>query len=474
MFLKNVKSKLMRKRSITARLTIFYTLATLLLLSVATLFLYVGMLTILRTSDEHFLVDEIDSLKKMLQKGDYLALQEEIQETPFALNESFYHYYIQVIDVDKKNVLQTMGMQKMFAHAALFKEVPKKDKENAWWRSVNGSRYLLMQSLVQFSEPKKTWIIRVALDISYQDKVVSEYRNKMILVLLIATCAALLLGYFIARRGMRSLYDLTESTKKITVSSLHQRINPEYWPSELHTLGMAFNQMLDRIEISFAKLTQFSADLAHELRTPINNLLGEIEIALSRNAAVEDYRLVLESNLEEAQRLSHIIENLLFLARAENPHIDLKKTALQVEEEIAVVIEYYQAMADEKNIQVVCKGSASLRANLIMFRRLMNNLLSNALKYTAVGGSIVISIEELNAYSIQIKVQDTGVGIGAEHLPQIFNRFYRVDASRTQHSGGIGLGLAIAKSIVDLHQGIIFMTSVPGQGTAVTIQMTKL
>lgn len=275
-----------------------------------------------------------------------------------------------------------------------------------------------------------------------------------------------------ARRSLRRLHDLTETTKTITVTSLHQRIDPRSWPKELHALGLSFNQMLDRIEISFSRLMQFSGDLAHELRTPINNLIGETEVALYQSSSSEEYKKILESNLEESHRISTIIENILFLARVENPKINLKKTHILIHEEIAVVCDFYEAMIDEKNIKIICQGKATIDANSDMFRRMLSNILANALKHTLSNGIIRFDIEEIS-HHVQLKISDNGVGIALEHLTKIFDRFYRVDSARSQLHGGTGLGLAIVKSIVDLHQGTINVSSAPGQGVTFTLLFPK-
>jgi two-component system heavy metal sensor histidine kinase CusS len=262
---------------------------------------------------------------------------------------------------------------------------------------------------------------------------------------------------------------LTLAVEKITTTSMHQRISPKFWPKELSALGIAFNQMLDRIETSFLKLKQFSADLAHELRTPISNLMGETEIALSYNQSLEGYRQVMESNLEELHRISHLIENILFLSHAENPQLYLEKKILNVQEEILIVIDFYQAMADEKNIQISQIGKAKLNINSVMFRRMLSNILSNAIKYTDKDNFIHFDIIEKDRNLVQITCRDTGLGIAKEHLPKIFDRFYRVDTARSNYSGGMGLGLSIAKSIVELHQGTISIISELGKGTTVTL-----
>ncbi len=233
-------------------------------------------------------------------------------------------------------------------------------------------------------------------------------------------------------------------------------------------LGIAYNQMLDRIEDSVEKLIQFSDDIAHELRTPINNLMGEAEIILSRAATHEEYQQVTGSILEELTRIYQIVENILFLARAENPQMELQKAPINVAAATQMMVRFYQAMADEKNIKIMIEGDEVIVANEIMFRRLMGNLLSNAIKYSNNNDVIHIAIMPMSD-SVQITVKDNGIGIAAEHVPMLFQRFFRSDISRSQLSGGTGLGLAIAKSIVDLHSGTIAVRSVVNGGTTFTI-----
>jgi two-component system heavy metal sensor histidine kinase CusS len=196
--------------------------------------------------------------------------------------------------------------------------------------------------------------------------------------------------------------------------------------------------------------------------------MGEAEIILSRPHTITEYREVLISHLEELQRLSHIIENILFLARTENPKLDIKKESVNVANEIHLICEFYQAMADEKNIQITREGNATLSVNKIMFERMLSNLISNALKYTPEKGSIQIMTRQ-HDQAVEIILQDNGIGIEAKHIPKLFQRFYRIDSARARSAGGVGLGLPIVKSIVELHHGSITITSEREKGTKVTL-----
>jgi two-component system heavy metal sensor histidine kinase CusS len=247
---------------------------------------------------------------------------------------------------------------------------------------------------------------------------------------------------------------------------LHERVTAVGWPRELQPLAVAFDDMLERLETSFARLSQFSADLAHELRTPIANIRGEAEVALTRSRSLEEYRAVIESTVAECQHLTHIVDNLLFLARSEAAEGHLQRTAFDGRAAVEKIAAFYEPVAEEQKLTIGCKGEAKFVADEMLFGRAISNLLENALRHTRAGGMILISIANRGGQS-EISVKDTGSGIAAEHLPRVFDRFYRADASRS--SEGLGLGLALVKSITDLHGGSATIESQLGRGTTVTL-----
>lgn len=395
----------------------------MILLVVTSLFFYLTTLHILHKANQQFLTDEIHVLSNLLenQPGNVLALKQELIETSYIETSSEYRYYIRMLDENNRTILQTPHFNQALKQANFFKH-PQEENEIVHWHSGT-NKFLLMEAKSKIGKTQKNVLIQVALDITYQQNMINYYSKFLVFTLLSIMLIAIGLGYLIANRGVRSLYRLTQAAQNITVSSLHERIDPKSWPKELYRLGMAFNEMLARIENAVLHLTQFSGDLAHELRAPINNLMGETEIILSSPHSMTKYQDVLGSHLEELQRLSHIIENILFLARTENPKLNLQKEAIQVANEIQLVGEFYQAMADEKNIQMTSTGEALLHFNPVMFKRMLCNLLSNALKYTSDGGCIRFITRELD-HMVEIILTDTGIGISSEHLPKLFNRFY--------------------------------------------------
>lgn len=475
-YLKSDNQYILTKGSIRTRLTLFYTLAVFVLLALATLLLYWVTITFLYKADYEFLADEVDTLQYIVQSDqvDLHALKEAVMEAPSQSNGSIYRYFARIYDEKKQIIMETPGSESVLQSDNFFSKTTELlGKKRYFWYSKNGNDYLLIQSTVHLGKENRPGFVQIALDISYQHDIVHD-RKKIVAALFIGTLLSLLLGFFIANRGLRSLYLLTQTVQTITATSLDQRINPKSWPAELTGIGIAFNQMLDRMEASFIRLKQFSADLSHELRTPITNLIGATEVSISYDHTIDEYREVMGSNLEELQRISSLIENILFLSYAENPQLDVKKIKLPVFEEIKLVCEFYQAMAEEKNITISLTGDAIVYANPDMFRRMISNILSNALKYTPNGGCIAFTISPGESDEILIQLRDNGIGIAAEYLPKIFDRFYRVDMARSQDTSGAGLGLAIVKSIVDVHSGTICIDSIPMKGTYISIRLPKI
>ena len=267
---------------------------------------------------------------------------------------------------------------------------------------------------------------------------------------------------------------MATTARHISSTNLRERIQPEGYPFELASLAGTFNQMLDRLEESFERISRFSADIAHDLRTPVNNIRGEAEVALARARTVDEYRDVLESSLEEAVRLSELIGDLLFLARAESPLNELRRESVNVGELLVTVRDYYEASAANGGISLAAIESAEsliVELDRSLMLRAVSNLVSNAIAHTPPGGTVTLAAASEGA-AIRIEVSDTGGGIPADALPRVFDRFFRVDPSRSKTSGGTGLGLAIVQSILTLHGGSAEISSQLGHGTRVTLRMS--
>jgi two-component system heavy metal sensor histidine kinase CusS len=314
-------------------------------------------------------------------------------------------------------------------------------------------------------------VIQVAFDRTFEEKLLQRYRINLGLVLLAALVVCSIVGYQIARRGLQPLARIATTAREIRSSNLQKRIATARLPAEVHALAVTFNDMLDRLEKSFTRLAQFSADIAHELRTPVHNLRGEAEVALQSFRTVEEYREVISSCLEEYARLTRLIESLLFLARAENPETQIAREPVEVAPELEVAREFYDGLAAEAGVTLRVEAANGLAAPLdrALFRQAISNLLANAIAHTPAHGQVTLRAETQDN-DLVVAVSDTGVGIPPEHLPHIFDRFYRADRARTNSAERVGLGLAIVRSIAMLHGGSASASSSAGQGTRVSLR----
>jgi two-component system, OmpR family, heavy metal sensor histidine kinase CusS len=462
--------------SITGRLALLYTLSAFAILVIATGFLYWAFSNNLKQEDKQFLAEKINVQRAIMKERpeedraeDERDLEQEVKWERSA--PQFTRYYSRVLDEKGKTVSETDDMGDIIPASSFTSPVgPNGTPEEAVkWRR-HGKTYLLMEAWAKLGNTSgKKRLLQIALDVSREEKLLADYRQKLIVVIVLGVLFSAGAGMAIARRGMRPLEEITKTVERVTASQLDERVSRAGWPLELRSLATAFDDMLRRLEESFARLSQFSADLAHELRTPINNLMGEAEVALSRTREPEEYRHILESSLEECGRLSSMIDGLLFLARAESAKATITPSVFDARKELDTVVEFYDALAKEQGITVTCRGDASIEADPLLFRRAISNILSNAIRYVPSGGKVDFLIGQKKGQPVEVIASDTGPGIAPEHLPYIFDRFYRADQARTQSSQGTGLGLAIVKSIMELHGGTVEVQSRVGKGTTVTL-----
>jgi two-component system, OmpR family, heavy metal sensor histidine kinase CusS len=308
-------------------------------------------------------------------------------------------------------------------------------------------------------------IVGIAVNIDHHRMFLAAFYRNLWLAIAAAIVLAGLLGWGAARRGLAPVREMADVARSITASRLHDRLPLATLPSELVDLATSFNDMLSRLEDSFRRLSEFSSDLAHELRTPVTNLMTQTQVALSRSRSIDEYREVLYSNAEEYERLARMITDMLFLAKADNGLIVPPQEAIDVAREVRELFEFFDALAEEKGIALVVTGDGTLFGDRLMIRRAISNLLANAIDHAPRGGSVDVRIEPANGGALRIAVANPGEGIAAEHLPRLFDRFFRVDPSRRRSTDGAGLGLAIVKSIVVAHRGEVRARSDAGRTT---------
>ena len=286
----------------------------------------------------------------------------------------------------------------------------------------------------------------------------------LISLAIVGVLLASALGYWVARIGLKPLIKLSQEAQRLTPPLRAGRLRLSPLPPELEQFVDSFNSTLERVEMAYSRLESFNADVAHELRSPLTNLIGQTQVALTRGRSAEHYFEVLQSNLEELERLRSIINDMLFLASADQGNKANKLTSASLADEVATTLEYLDFILEDAQVQVQVSGDAQVQIEVAHLRRALINLLSNAVQHTAPGQVIVVRIE-VEEHLVSIGVTNPGSPIASEHLPRLFERFYRVDASRSNSGNNHGLGLAIVKAIALMHGGDVFVRSDRGMNT---------
>ncbi len=457
-----MSSKPAEPRSIASQLVFRFTLAAGLLLCFGLVVLYLIVVRHAFEEDNVFLADRISALRADLKNlSGPKALQEQLRVPQLGKSMT---YWIRTLDATGNPVAETPGMNEMLPQSVF----PEARNETTITKPKNYRAHGKLFSLAATKETTdgRSYLIQVGQDRTVDEEFTKQFGGLLVVVLIFGIFLSAMIAARVTKRGLRPLTELTRSLKRVGPTHLHERAPLTGWPRELQPLAAAFDDMLDRLEDSFTRLSQFSADIAHELRTPVANIRGEAEVALTRERTPAEYREVIESNIAECERLSGIVDNLLFLARAEAADRHIQSTTFDGRAEIEKIATFYEAVAEDQEVALTCVGDGKVHADPLLFDRAVSNLVENALRFTPAKGKIQISLATDPAKS-SISVSDTGCGIAKEHIARVFDRFYRVDPSRS--SIGAGLGLSLVKSITDLHGGSAILESEINRGTRVTL-----
>jgi len=447
--------------SLSARLTVWFAVMAFLLLITATMLMYWKVVSHLSSEDE-----ALASMKLMLVEAmlsDAMPARTTVQAV--AASDSLpleRPLQVRVLRPDGSLLAETEGMGAELP-AALFPASRKptiitgNSGENYWATSstVNGK------------------IVQVASEADDEMRLLAPYRGRLWILFGIAFFLAGGVGHLISRHGIRPLKTLVNTMRGIETTTLDQRIDVSRLPIELAALGQTFNDMLERLQLSFTRVANVSDDIAPQLRTPLGIIRGQIEVALGADRTAADYKEILESSLEEVVTLSDLVHRMLFLARAENQALDMSQRAVDVGGELIAVRELYEPVAGEAGVSLDAASPASpltVTGDPLLIRRALGNLVSNAIRHTPKGGSVTMTAER-NGGEVRVSVIDTGCGIADTHLGHMFERFYRADRSSAGAGGNSGLGLAIVKAIATLHGGTVSIASTVGTGTRVTVSL---
>ena len=331
------------------------------------------------------------------------------------------------------------------------------------WTGSSGRRFRGISGEASLAGSERAPLfVTISTDLVHHEHFMRSFQVALWSGVALAALVSGLLGWGVARQGLAPLRRICRDASGITAARLHQRLPEDAIPNELAEVTRTLNEMLARLEESFQRLSDFSSDLAHELRTPVSNLLTQTQVTLSKTRTVTEYREVLASNAEEFERLARIIADMLFLAKADNHLVVPQKERFSLRREADGLLEFYAAVADEHEIRCSVDGEAWVSGDRLMLRRAISNLLSNAFRHTPDGGKITLRLGMADDQTVTVTVENSGETIAAEHLPRLFDRFYRADPSRKRLDEGAGLGLAITRSIVRAHGGEASVSSANG------------
>lgn len=462
--------KLRRPISLAAHVTI------LVGLTITFCFIVLG-LAVQNSINRHFAEQDADELRVVAQAVDVAlrrAFQSPTDQIPTEVHLQSYlassvsgHHgvYFGVFDNSNEPLYQSNGPDlKPLVDNTYVSKFITVDSLFAWKTENHEYRGAVLPIEGSVSDHYSSMTIAVAARTDFHHTFMTAFTRTLWAWMLFASILTIFAAWFAIRAGHRPLHRISEEIKSITSEQLNLRLNPNNVPGELLELVASFNMMISSMEDVFQRLSHFSADIAHELRTPITNLSTQTQVTLSHLRTEEEYREILYSSLEEYNRLSAMVRDMLWLAQTDNKSLELEKSVINLKEEIETLFDYFEAWADEQDIKLRIIGdSVFVHLDRNLFRRALSNLLTNAIKHTTKGKDVTVILES-HRDKARVSVQNLGITIPEQHLNHIFDRFYRIDPSRQREFGGegIGLGLSIVKSIIEAHDGEISVTSAHG------------
>ncbi|WPP46084.1 MULTISPECIES: heavy metal sensor histidine kinase [unclassified Pseudomonas] len=446
----------MKRLSLTVRMSLMFMSAVIAVLTVAGLSFNILSQHHFVTLDRQILLEKLESTKRILEsKRNSENLSEELPQLQ-ALLGAHQDMAATILAGDGSVLFSD-------SKAANIPERYRVSATRSMWEWQDGEHmYRGMTEKISIPGQADPLTALLILDVTTHTHFFETLLRWFWIGLLISSIASVALGWMVARRGLAPLQQITQVVASMSARSLKERIPLESVPPELQQLVASFNAMLARLDDAFARLSNFSADIAHELRTPVSNLMTHTEVVLTKKRNIEDYQENLCSNLEDLKRMSRMIDDMLFLAKSDNGLITPENACIELKELVTKLVEYYHLLADEAGITITVSGSGIISGDRLMLDRAISNLLSNALRYTPAGERISVKIRT-SGEAVSLTVENPGEVISPDHLDKLFDRFYRADPARREGSpSNVGLGLAITRSIVEAHKGKIWCTSENG------------
>jgi two-component system heavy metal sensor histidine kinase CusS len=447
----------MRQFSLTTRLTAYFSLSS------AAVLLGLGIVIAL-AMDKHFAVEDFTALNENISVIRKIVESSPATDVEARIREALQHrtdFVARIQEPDGRSLYESQGFD--FRSATSARAQMRRSRETLTW-DQNGQRYRGIQTVVPLHDGSGRILnVLVGMSTDIHAHFLTGFRETLAFYITVAALASGIFGWWAARRGLAPLRAMTLRARTVNSNKLDERMPVDAVPVEVADLAVTLNAMLERLQNDFRRLSDFSTDIAHELRTPITNLLTQTEVVLSHPREAIKYRDVLTSNAEELQRLARMVSDMLYLAKMENDLALPTSEAISVGDEIRALFDFYDALAEDKGVHLHLRGEGCVAGDRLMLRRAFSNLLSNAIRHTPQRGQILIAIA-CDHSTVTVTVDNDGKAIDPERLPFIFERFFRADQSRARpESESAGLGLAITKAIVVAHGGTIASSRVEGR-----------
>jgi two-component system heavy metal sensor histidine kinase CusS len=448
------------RHSLTLRLALVFALLAFVSLTLLGVALYRDLERELIRRDDAALINRIDQLRTFLNDSNTL----ELIRTKPALFQNMLGNREALLSIgapgQKPLLVVNPGNLAMPSLAPVAMDHPLSLADVQHSPGVDGVPFAALAATIDSGDMGSLQVVTGRL-MTERTAVLARYRLNVYLFASVAAILLALSGYLLVHRGLLPVRRLARHAHGIGVGNLTERLDGQGAPRELLPMIDALNAMLDRLGKGFVQLGQVSTDMAHELRTPINNLLGETQVALQQNRSVEAYQQLLASNVEELERLARMLDNMLFLARTDPASALSQRQELDAADEMERMADYFEGLAADVGISIDAQGSGVIWAEPMLLRRALANLCANAIKYGAPDSELFIRATPADD-GIRLIVRNEGTTIPAEHLPRLFERFYRVDESRERSAHSNGLGLSIVATIMQLHHGGYSVSSAEG------------
>ena len=454
----------MGKVSLTSRMAIVFMLVVTVVLTAAAIsFNYFCRLHFER-KDAQVLNEKAEAVERTLRSSP--AFEQRTASRIDAVIEHSFGFATAVV-VDGRTVYSHHNLSESLLPLA------KGIQDERWTVDYGGHQYSGITRKVNQWVGGQDTVVYLALDVTHRIHFFEMIQQWFAYTLVVSALLSGALGVILIKKGLKPIDELSKTSSTVTANCLDTRIPTESVPGELHELVDNFNEMLSRLDDSFLRLSGFSADIAHELRTPLNSMLTQMEVALLRDRENADYKDIIYSALEELRRMSKMVDDMLFLAKADNGKIIPSTEDASMAEITASVVEYYDLAAEDKNVRIELTGDGQVKGDKSMLRRAISNIVSNAVRYAEEGSTISVEIRK-NDTSISTAISNRGITIPEELQARVFDRFYRADTARREGTTlNAGLGMAITRSIVEAHKGRIACASAEGF-TTFTLTLPRL